>query len=69
MLNMSQDQLASAAEITRKTLAEIEGGRSVPRQGTLNAICAVLEASGVQFLDTAVGVGVLLVTTREAPFG
>lgn len=60
MAGMTQDELADAAKITRKTLATFETGQSRPHAPTIAKVQRVLEASGIVFFDSDEGRGVML---------
>lgn len=49
LINWSREDLAYASGVTVRTLARIEGAQTVPRQTTLAALSAALEAAGVEF--------------------
>ncbi|WP_265517915.1 helix-turn-helix domain-containing protein [Nitratireductor luteus] len=49
LINWSREDLANASGVTVRTLARIEGAQTVPRQTTLGALSAALEAAGVEF--------------------
>ena len=60
--NLSQQELAKAADIGRSTVAEFERGARLPTSGNLTAIQSALEAAGVTFIaaDDTAGPGVRL---------
>lgn len=61
LLAMQQEELAQAAKVARKTLADFEGQKSSPHPRTLAAIRAALEAAGVEFIpENGGGAGVRL---------
>lgn len=65
MLGMTQSELAEASGISATALNNIERGHADPKESTLAAIQAALEAAGVIFIDGAdEGPGVRL---RENP--
>lgn len=50
LLGWSQDRLAKAAKVARKTLADFEGGKSTPYERTLADVVRALETAGVEFI-------------------
>jgi DNA-binding transcriptional regulator YiaG len=50
-LEISQDDLASAARVSLSTVRDFEKGRHVPIANNLAAMKAVLEAQGIVFVD------------------
>ncbi len=59
LLKWTQATLAHRAALSTVTLNLIENDATRPRESTLRAIQAALEAGGVEFLmDSGVGVGV-----------
>jgi len=50
LLNWSQQELASRAQVARKTIADFELGAVNPHPRTLRDVVAALEAAGVEFL-------------------
>ncbi|WP_083742024.1 helix-turn-helix transcriptional regulator [Bradyrhizobium mercantei] len=58
-LAMSQDQVATAAGLTRHTIMRLERDTSAAEQRTLRDICKVFETRGIRFLfSDGVGVGI-----------
>ena len=51
MLAWNQGQLADAANVSRMTVVEFEGGRRAPHPNNMSAIRAALEAAGVEFIQ------------------
>lgn len=61
LLDWSQTQLASAANLGESTVRDFEKGRRVPSINNLAAIRAALEAAGVEFIpENGGGAGVRL---------
>ena len=71
MLAWSQDQLAAASHVAKKTIADFEGGNRTPYERTLQALRAALEAAGLEFIpENGGGAGVRLHKGRQrAPAG
>lgn len=58
---MSQDQLASASNVAKTTIANFEAGRRAPYARTLADLRAALETAGVEFIpENGGGPGVRL---------
>ncbi|MFT8418319.1 MAG: helix-turn-helix transcriptional regulator [Acetobacter sp.] len=51
LLNWTRDQLVTASGVPKSTLVRVETEATTPRQSTLCAIRAALEAAGVEFTD------------------
>lgn len=52
LLGWSQDALAEASDVTKKTIADIERGVTTnPQSRTAKALREALEAAGIEFLD------------------
>jgi transcriptional regulator with XRE-family HTH domain len=61
LLGWSQDQLATASSVPKRTVARLELGEGEPQRRTLTAIRAALEAAGVEFIaENGGGPGVRL---------
>ncbi len=65
LLAMQQAEIAVAASVARKTLADFEAGKTTPNPRTLQAIRQAFEGLGVEFIaegtvSSASGVGVRL---------
>jgi len=64
LIDWSQAQLASAANLGESTVRDFEKGRRVPTVNNLAAIRAALEAAGVEFIPpNGSGAGVRLKKT------
>lgn len=50
LLEWTQDRLAEAAGVAKKTLADFEAGKRTPYDRTLADIRRALEAAGIQFI-------------------
>ncbi|MGX7745714.1 helix-turn-helix transcriptional regulator [Rhodopseudomonas parapalustris] len=58
-LNLSQQELAEQARVSKRTLASFEQGASIPYDRTLRDVQAALEQLGIEFLfDGDIGVGI-----------
>ena len=59
LLSWTQDELAQAARVAKKTLADFEVGKRVPYERTLIDIERALEAAGIEFIaENGAGAGV-----------
>lgn len=59
LLEWTQDQLAEAASVSKKTLADFEAGKRTPYDRTLADIQKALEGAGIQFIpENGGGAGV-----------
>ena len=68
LLAMSQNELATAANVGNSTVRNFEAGRSVPVANNLTAIQKVLEAGGVEFIrENGGGAGVRWAKRKDAP--
>jgi ribosome-binding protein aMBF1 (putative translation factor) len=58
-LGLSQEDLASAAKVAKKTIADFERGATIPHERTLRDIEQTLVSLGVEFqFEGSTGVGV-----------
>jgi transcriptional regulator with XRE-family HTH domain len=58
-LGLSQEDLASAAKVAKKTIADFERGATIPHERTLRDIEQTLVSLGVEFqFDGMIGVGI-----------
>ena len=57
-LNLSQDALASAANVSNSTVRDFEVGRRVPIAATLAAMKAAMEKQGLVFVDNGQSLGI-----------
>ena len=56
LLGWSQQELASRAQVARKTIADFELSQVTPHPRTLRDVVAALEAAGVEFLPAEANV-------------
>lgn len=58
-LNLSQQDLAELARVSKRTLASFEQGSTIPYDRTLRDVQVALEQLGIEFLfDGEIGVGI-----------
>ena len=50
MLGLSQAELESVSQVTKKTIADFERGATQPQPRTLEALRAALQKAGVEFI-------------------
>ncbi|MDL2410712.1 helix-turn-helix transcriptional regulator [Rhizobium calliandrae] len=61
LIDWTREDLADASGVTIRTLARLESAQTIPRQTTLKALSAALEAAGVEFIpENGGGPGVRL---------
>lgn len=61
LADMTQEQLATSANMNKRTLMDFESGKRVPIPATLQAIQSALEKAGVEFIpENGGGAGVRL---------
>lgn len=60
MLGISQQDMAALAGISRKTLTTFEADEAGVKPGTVEKVQAALEGAGAVFLESDVGVGVMV---------
>jgi len=51
LLGWSQEQLATAADVTGQTISNWESEQNMPRPGTIARVRAVIEDRGIEFLN------------------
>lgn len=59
LLDWSQQTLADKSKIGNATIRNFEGEKSAPQHATLDVLCRIFEAAGVEFIN---GSGVKLRT-------
>lgn len=64
MLNMSQDELAARTGLKRLAIGRFETGVTDPHDSTLERIQIALENAGAVFIETDVGMGVIVKARR-----
>lgn len=57
LVGMSQDRLAEASGVAKRTIASFEKEDRQPYERTISALRAALETAGVIFTDNGVGLG------------
>ena len=68
LISWSQDQLASASGVPKRTIARLELAEGSPQRRTLAAIRAALEAAGVEFIaENGGGAGVRMRKPARTP--
>ncbi|MDP2411465.1 MAG: helix-turn-helix transcriptional regulator [Pseudolabrys sp.] len=66
-LNLSQQDLATAAKVGKRTIADFERGATIPHDRTLRDIEQTLIALGIEFLfEGTKGVGVRFVRSQAS---
>lgn len=60
MLSISQDELAEMTGLKRLAISRLETGVTDPHETTLARIQAALEEAGAVFIETDVGIGVIV---------
>jgi transcriptional regulator with XRE-family HTH domain len=64
-LNLSQQDLASASKVGKRTIADFERGATIPHERTLRDIERTLAALGVEFqFEGSIGVGIRCKSAR-----
>jgi DNA-binding XRE family transcriptional regulator len=53
LLDISQDDLANAAGLTKQGISKIEDGSVQPREGTISDIMRVFDESGIEFTENS----------------
>ncbi|WP_336488145.1 helix-turn-helix transcriptional regulator [Methylobacterium nigriterrae] len=67
LLEWTQDRLADASSISKKTLVDFEAGRRTPYDRTIADIRRSLEAAGIEFIpENGGGAGVRFRARRDA---
>jgi predicted transcriptional regulator len=67
-LGISQDALAEASGVAKRTIAHFESGTRAPHERTLRDIQKALEERGIEFLfDGGEGVGIRKRPSRPRP--
>lgn len=61
LLGITQNELATAAQVNKRTLMDFESGKRTPVNATLSVLRNTLEAAGVDFIpENGGGAGVRL---------
>jgi len=66
-LDLSQEALANAANVSLSTVRDFEKGRRVPIANNLGAIRAALLARGIAFVGDEKSLGITFTKPRRAP--
>jgi predicted transcriptional regulator len=62
MLSLRQEEVATAAGLSRLAIARFELEATQPREATLTRIHTALEKAGAVFIESEAGVGVMMMT-------
>ena len=62
LLGLSQDDLASIAGVSRRTIVKLEGDPAGLEIETVKSVLSALRNAGVTFVSTGEGLGVLVAT-------
>ena len=62
LLGLSQDDLASIAGVSRRTIVKLEGDSAGLEIETVKSVLSALRNAGVTFVSTGEGLGVLVAT-------
>ncbi len=60
MLNITQAELAEAADVKRLAIVRFESDETSPHESTLAKLEAAFEGRGIVFIETEAGAGVIL---------
>ena len=67
LLEWTQDRLAEASSVSKKTLVDFEAGKRTPSDRTLFDIIRALESAGIEFIpENGGGAGVRFRSKRNA---
>lgn len=66
LLDWTQDDLASVAGVTSRTVRSLEADAHRPFDKTFSKLELALESAGIRFLNTEAGVGVILAASQGA---
>lgn len=67
LLEWTQDRLAEASSVSKKTLVDFEAGKRTPYERTLADVVRALEEAGIEFIpENGGGVGVRFREKRKA---
>jgi len=65
MLGISQEDMATLAGISRKTLTTFEADEAGVKPGTVEKVQSALEGAGAVFIESDAGVGVMIVFSNN----
>jgi transcriptional regulator with XRE-family HTH domain len=64
LLGISQNDLALASDVSKRTIIHFEGGGRTPHDRTVEALVKAMNAMGIEFLEDDVGVGIRMTKAK-----